>query len=75
MQEVVGYLPGGRLSGIDLTSNAHNFVEMDRLLKKHVAIPSARSPGFKEYGDDHINLLAEHFSAPYYVSTIRQDLL
>lgn len=26
-----------------------------------MAIPSARSPGFKEYGEDHIKLLAEQF--------------
>lgn len=26
-----------------------------------LAIPSARSPGFKEYGDGHINMLTKHF--------------
>ena len=26
-----------------------------------VGISSARTPGFKEYGDDHIKLLAEQF--------------
>ena len=28
-----------------------------------MAIPSIRSPGFKEYGDDHIKSLSKHFFA------------
>ena len=30
-----------------------------------MAIPSTRSPGLKEYGDDHIKLLSKHFFAGY----------